>query len=200
LRWNEEDQEVLKHLTGFTGPVILAMNKVDRLADKTRLLPFIERLNGPCQRAEFIPVSALQGDNMAVLEQRIAAVLPVSEFLFPPEQLTTASQRFLAAEAIREKLTRRLHQELPYSLTVEIETFAEQGRVLRIGAVIWVQRPGHKRIVIGEKGTMLKTIGREARQDLERRLGRPIFLETWVKVREGWVDDESALRRFGYAD
>ncbi|MCP5419681.1 MAG: GTPase Era [Gammaproteobacteria bacterium] len=200
LRWNEEDRAVLKHLSNFQGPVILAINKVDKLAEKSRLLPFIEMLSGQIQCQEYIPLSALQGDNIAVLEQRIAALLPVSEFLFPPDQLTTASQRFLAAEAIREKLTRHLSQELPYSLTVEIETFAEQGPVLHIGAVIWVQRPGQKRIVIGEKGAMLKAIGREARQDLEQLLQRRIFLETWVKVRDGWIDDESALRHFGYAD
>jgi len=109
-------------------------------------------------------------------------------------------QRFMAAELIREKLTRCLREELPYALTVEIETFLEQGNLLRIGAVIWVERPGQKRIVIGEKGTVLKEVGRQARENMEKLFARKVFLETWVKVREGWSDDDHALRSLGYYD
>ncbi|MEE4378461.1 MAG: GTPase Era, partial [Candidatus Competibacteraceae bacterium] len=200
LHWTAEDDAVLQKLLTFTGPVILAVNKVDRLADKTRLLPLLEALAAKRNFAEVIPLSASRGDNVMNLEQRIAALLPVSEFLFPPDQLTTESQRFLAAELIREQLIQRLHQELPYSLTVEIETFEEQGRLLRIGAVIWVERPGQKPIVIGEKGAVLKAVGRQARKEMEQLFERRVFLQTWVKVREGWADDELALHRFGYTE
>ena len=198
LRWTEEDEHVARRLEEFAGPVILAVNKVDLIADKTRLLPFLKELNAKWTFAESVPVSAVKGDNIEVLERLIAARLPAGEFLFPEGQVTTVGPRFIAAEVIREKLTRLLREELPYALTVEIETFAEQGHLLRIGAVIWVERLGQKRIVIGERGAVLKEIGRQAREELERIFKRKVFLETWVKVREGWSDDESALRSFGY--
>ena len=145
-------------------------------------------------------MSARQGDNVAILENAIARLLPAGEFLFPADQITTASERFLAAELIREKLTRLLREELPYALTVEIEGFAAEERLTRIQAVIWVERASQKGIVIGDKGATLREVGRQARQDLERLLGRAVFLETWVKVRAGWSDDERALRSLGYAD
>ena len=200
LRWTEEDGDVLQRLAAFSGPVVLAVNKTDRVADKTRLLPFLRDMAGRREFAEVVPLSALKGDNVATLEQVIARLLPVGDFLFPADQVTTASERFLAAELVREKLTRLLREELPYALTVEIERFAEEGRLTRIHAVIWVERTSQKGIVIGEKGATLREVGRQARQDLERLLGRPVFLETWVKVREGWSDDERALRSLGYAD
>ena len=200
LRWTEEDGDVLQRLAAFSGPVVLAVNKTDRVADKTRLLPFLRDMAGRREFAEVVPLSALKGDNVTVLEQAIARLLPVGDFLFPADQVTTASERFLAAELVSEKLTRLLREELPYALTVEIERFAEEGRLTRIHAVIWVERTSQKGIVIGEKGATLREVGRQARQDLERLLGRPVFLETWVKVREGWSDDERALRSLGYAD
>ncbi len=200
LRWTEEDGDVLQRLAAFSGPVVLAVNKTDRVADKTRLLPFLRDMAGRREFAEVVPLSAFKGDNVTVLEQAIARLLPVGDFLFPADQVTTASERFLAAELVREKLTRLLREELPYALTVEIERFAEEGRLTRIHAVIWVERTSQKGIVIGEKGATLREVGRQARQDLERLLGRPVFLETWVKVREGWSDDERALRSLGYAD
>ena len=200
LRWTDEDEDVLRRLAAFPGPVVLAVNKVDRIADKARLLPFLGDRAGRRAFAEVVPLSALKGDNVATLEQAIARLLPVGDFLFPADQVTTASERFLAAELIREKLTRLLREELPYALTVEIERFAEEERLTRIHAMIWVERASQKGIVIGEKGATLREVGRQARQDLERLLGRPVFLETWVKVREGWSDDERALRSLGYAD
>lgn len=200
LRWTDEDEDVLRRLADFPGLVVLAVNKVDRIADKTRLLPFLRDMAGRRDFAEIVPLSALKGDNVAALEQVIARLLPVGDFLFPADQITTASERFLAAELIREKLTRLLREELPYALTVEIERFAEEERLTRIHAVIWVERASQKGIVIGEKGTTLREVGRQARQDLERLLARPVFLETWVKVREGWSDDERALQSLGYAD
>ncbi len=200
LRWTDEDRDVLQRLAAFPGPVVLVINKADRIADKARLLPFLQEVAGRRGFAEVVPLSALKGDNVATLEQAIARLLPVGDFLFPADQITTASERFLAAELLREKLTRLLRAELPYALTVVIEHFVEEERLTRIHAVIWVERSSQKGIVIGEKGATLREVGRQARQDLERLLGRPVFLETWVKVRAGWSDDERALRSLGYAD
>ncbi len=200
LRWTEEDEDVLQRLAEFPGPVVLVVNKVDRIADKARLLPFLQEVAGKRSFAEVVPLSALKGDNVAALERVIVQRLPAGEFLFPEDQITTASERFLAAELIREKLTRLLREELPYALTVEIERFVEEGRLVRINAVIWVERETQKRIVIGEGGAALREVGRQAREDMERLFDRKVFLETWVKVREGWSDDERALRSLGYAD
>lgn len=200
LRWTDEDEDVLSRLVDFQGPVALAVNKVDRISDKTRLLPFLQEIAGKRNFVEVAPLSALEGDNVPALERIIARLLPEREFLFPEDQITTASERFLAAELIREKLTRLLREELPYALTVEIERFVEEDRLVRIHAVIWVERETQKGIVIGEKGRTLREVGRQAREDMERLLGRKVFLETWVKVREGWSDDERALRSLGYAD
>ena len=200
LRWTDEDRDVLQRLAAFPGPVVLVINKADRIADKARLLPFLQEAAGRRGFTEVVPLSALKGDNVATLEQAIARLLPVGDFLFPADQITTASERFLAAELLREKLTRLLRAELPYALTVVIEHFVEEERLTRIHAVIWVERSSQKGIVIGEKGATLREVGRQARQDLERLLGRPVFLETWVKVRAGWSDDERALRSLGYAD
>lgn len=200
LRWTEEDEDVLQRLAGFQGPVVLAVNKVDRIADKPRLLPFLRDVAGKRDFVEVMPLAAIKGDNVAKLESVIARLLPVGSFLFPEDQVTTASERFLVAELIREKLTRLLREELPYALTVEIERFAEEERLVRIHAVIWVERQTQKGIVIGEAGTTLREVGRQAREDMERLLGRKVFLETWVKVRDGWSDDERALRSLGYAD
>jgi GTP-binding protein Era len=200
LRWTVEDEDVLQRLTEFTGPVVLAVNKVDRIADKQRLLPFLGEIASKRQFVEVVPLAAINGDNVVALEQVIARLLPEQDFLFPEDQITTSSERFLAAELIREKLTRLLREELPYALTVEIEHFVEEGRLVRIHALIWVERASQKGIVIGEKGATLREVGRQARQDLERLLDRKVFLETWVKVREGWSDDERALQSLGYAD
>lgn len=200
LRWTEEDEAVLERLQEFTNPVILAVNKVDRITAKSQLLPFLQSLDGKRNFAEIVPLSARTGVNVDKLEGLIASLLPEGEFIFAPDQITTASERFLAAELIREKLTRQLRQELPYALTVEIETFKEQDQLLHIGAVIWVERSSQKGIVIGEQGSVLKAVGRQARQEMEKLFQRKVFLETWVKVREGWSDDDRALRSFGYQD
>ena len=200
LRWTAEDEDVLQRLTDFAGPVVLAVNKVDRIADKQRLLPFLQEVAVKRQFIEVVPLSAIQGHQVATLEQVISRLLPEQPFLFPEDQITTASERFLAAELIREKLTRLLREELPYALTVEIERFVEEGQLVRIHALIWVERASQKGIVIGEKGATLREVGRQARQDLERMLDRKVYLETWVKVREGWSDDERALQSLGYTD
>lgn len=198
LRWTAEDEEVLGCLSAFQGAVIVAINKIDRVAPRTRLLPFITELNLKGNFTDVVPVSAKTADNLTTLQTLIADRLPLSEFLFDEDQVTTASQRFMAAEFIREKLTRYLREEIPYALTVEIEAFTETESMLTIAAVIWVERSGQKAIVIGNKGATLKEIGRQARQDMEKCFGRKVFLQTWVKVREGWSDNEQSLSQLGY--
>ena len=200
LRWSAEDADVLQRLAAFDGVVILAVNKVDRIADKTQLLPFLAELSTKRQFASVVPMAALHGDNVTALEQTLLQHLPKRDFLFPSEQITTASQRFLAAEIIREKLTRLLRDELPYALTVEIESFVEEPQLVRIHALIWVERSGQKGIVIGNKGATLREVGRQARESLEQMLDCKVYLQTWVKVREGWSDDERALHSLGYVE
>ncbi|ROR32132.1 GTPase Era [Inmirania thermothiophila] len=199
-RWTEEDELVLERLAPVQCPVVLVINKVDRVRDKRALLPHIDALRGRRAWAEVVPVSALRGDNVEALEEALVRLLPEGPALFEPGQLTDRSERFLAAEIVREKLTRRLGEELPYALTVEVERFVDEGRLARIHAVILVERESQKPIVIGREGGMLKRVGIEAREDLEQLLGRKVHLELWVKVREGWSDDERVLRSLGYRE
>lgn len=199
-KWTDGDDHVLGRLADVEAPIIAAVNKVDRVADKQTLLPFIEAL---CARGEFlevVPISALQGTNCERLEQVITHALPVREALYDEDQFTDRSERFLAAEIVREKLTERLGQELPYRLSVEIEAFQSEADVLKIGAVIWVERSSQKGIVIGRGGRVLKAVGGDARRDMEALFERKVFLELWVKVKEGWSNDEQALQRLGYVD
>jgi GTP-binding protein Era len=200
LKWTDEDQQVLDKLRHAKTPVILAVNKVDQVKDKDALLPFLADLSQKMKFAEVIPLSALRGKNLEILEQTVKSYLPESVPFYDEDQITDRSERFLAAEIIREKLTRRLGQELPYGISVEVEKFEEEGRLYRIHAVIWVERKGQKAIVIGKSGAMLKSIGKDARLDMEKLFDRKVFLELWVKVKEGWSDDERALRSLGYTD
>lgn len=198
LRWTAEEDHILKALEAYQGPVILAINKVDRLPDKRALLPFIESCGQRREFTEIVPLSALQRDNLQALESSLIGLLPAQDFLFDESQITTASQRFLAAEVVREKLMRELRDELPFRLTVEVESFKEEPTIVRIQALIWVERQGQKAIVVGAKGATLKRIGTLAREDLQRMLDKPVFLQTWVKVRDGWSDNERALQSLGY--
>jgi GTP-binding protein Era len=201
LRWTEEDERVLGELKAAGRPIVLLINKVDRAHPKERLLPFIDELSRKADFAAVVPLSALKRSNLDRLPELIAGYLPESPHLYPPEQITDASDRFMAAEIVREKLTRRLQEELPYGLVVEIEGIGqaedEPGKLI-VQAVIWVERTGQKAIVIGKGGELLKEVGREARLDLKRHFARPVHLELWVKVREDWSDDENALRKFGF--
>jgi GTPase len=199
LRFTEEDAEVLERIRAAGLPTVLLVNKADKVHPRERLLPFIQELSARHPFMDVVPLSALKAKNLDVLPTVFARHLPESPPLFPEEQWTDRSERFLAAELIREKLTRRLAQELPYGLSVEIERWSEteDGR-LEIGAVIWVERAGQKAIVIGEGGAVLKDVGRQARQELNRLLERRVHLELWVKVKENWADDARALRAFGY--
>lgn len=196
--WTPRDQYVLNNLTALRAPLILVVNKVDNVAGKTSLLPFLEMLSGKREFARIIPLSALTGDNVAALEAAVRELLPRAVFLYPEDQITDRSERFLAAELIREKLMSALGQELPYAATVEIEQFSLKERVLHIHAIIWVERDGQKAIVIGKGGVRLKEIGRLARLEMETIFERKVFLGLWVKVKEGWSDDARALASLGY--
>jgi GTP-binding protein Era len=201
LRWTDEDERALGELRQAGRPIVLVINKVDRAKPKERLLPFIDEIVRKADFAEVVPLSALKRNNIERLPDVIARYLPESPQLYPPDQLTDVSDRFMAAEIVREKLTRRLQEEVPYGLVVEIEGMGEaedEPGKLVIQAVIWVERTGQKAIVIGMGGELLKEVGRAARLELRHHFGKPVHLELWVKVREGWTDDESALRSFGF--
>ena len=200
LDWNADDELALKQLAKVTCPVILAVNKVDLLKDRSVLLPGLQALAAKRQFAEIMPISASGGDNVPELEARIEALLPVAPPYFPADQITDRSERFLVAELVREKLFRKLARELPYGLTVEIESFVREPDIVHIHALIWVERASHKSIVIGKQGRLLKEVGQQARRDIEAMLGSQVNLKLWVKVKEGWADDERALRSLGYTD
>ncbi len=202
MKWLEEDDLVLSTLTNadITAPVILAINKIDRSKDKETLLPFIEQVRNKFQFIDIVPVSATKHLQLDALEQVILRYLPESPPLFPEDALTDKSARFIATEFIREKVVRNLAAELPYATTVEIEKYDEAEKLLRIYATIWVERDSQKSIVIGKNGEMLKRIGQQAREDLEKFFDKKVYLETWVKVKSGWSDDERALQQLGYRD
>ena len=199
-RWSEGDEHVLERLAESPAPVIVAVNKIDKIADKTRLLPFIDELSTRAEFREVVPISATRGTNTEDLEKVLVAALPVRAMLYDESQFTDRSERFLAAEMVREKLTDRLGQELPYRLSVETEAFQHDKGTIKIGVIIWVERASQKGIVIGRQGKLLKTIGSEARKDMEAMFERKVYLELWVKVKEGWSNDEKALQRLGYVD
>ena len=198
--WTEEDSMVLDQIQQSGRPCMLVVNKVDLLEDKTALLPHLRELADKGQFAAILPVSALRQHNVAELEQEILKFLPISEHFFPEDQITDRSQRFLAAEIVREKITRQLGEEIPYAITVEIEEFALDGEVLHISALIFVERKGQKIILVGEGGSRLRSIGTDARRDMELLFDCKVMLRLWVKVKSGWSDDERALRSLGYDD
>jgi GTP-binding protein Era len=201
LRWTDEDERVLAELTQAGLPILLLINKVDRAQPRERLLPYIEDLSRKAPFAEIVPISATRPASLEHLPGIIARHLPEQPRIFPEDQLTDSPDQFMAAELIREKLMLRLQEELPYGLVVQIEGMGdsedEPGKLF-VRAVIWVERAGQKAIVIGKGGELLKTVGRQARLDLKDYFGRPVHLELWVKVKEGWSDDENAMRKFGY--
>jgi len=197
-QWTDEDDNVLARLKNVNVPVMLVVNKIDQLEDKEVLLPLMQSLASKMSFVEIVPLSAQNGSNVEELERTVVRYLPEAEPMFPSDQITDRSERFLAAEIVREKLMRELGQELPYAVTVEIEQFKEEEGLLRISALIWVERDSQKRIVIGKKGEQLKEIGRQARIDMERLYGEKVFLQLWVKVKEGWSDNERLLNTLGY--
>ena len=199
-RWTDEDGLAYAALHEAGVPVVLVVNKVDKLADKTALLPFIAQITREREFASVHPVSAMKAKGLDALVAELVRLMPESEPVYGEDEITDRSERFLAGELVREQLMLRLGEELPYSTTVEIERFEEDGELLRIAAVVWVEREGQKPIVIGKGGERLKAISTGARIGMEKLFGRKVFLETWCRVREGWSDDEAALRRFGYSD
>lgn len=200
LAWTDEDDMVVKRLQNLDCPIILAINKVDQLEDKGVLLPHLEQLSEKLKVDEIVPISALRGINLDALQEQVEKRLPEGMHFFPEDQITDRSSRFLAAEIIREKITRQLGDELPYQMTVEIEEFSHDGTIIHIGALILVERDGQKRILIGDKGAKIKQIGQQARIDMEALFDCKVMLKTWVKVKPGWSDDERALRSLGYDD
>jgi GTPase len=199
-KWRPEDRAVLARLPApsMNVPAILVINKIDRLSDKGTLLPFMASLAEQHPFAEIVPISAERGENLDTLLKVAGKYLPEAEPIFSPDDLTDRSERFLAAELLREKLFRNLGEELPYGLAVEIERFEEVDGVRRIHAAVIVDRDAQKAIVIGKGGERLKRVASDARKDMERLFGGKVWLETWVKVKSGWADDERALRSLGY--
>lgn len=198
--WTEKDEWVLEKVKASTKPIILVINKVDQLKDKNELLPFMQKLSLLHSFKSIIPVSALKGKYIQDLETEVESLLSVSEPFYPEEQFTDRSMKFLASEIIREKLMRQLGQELPYELTVMIEKFEEADGRIDINAVILVERRNQKLIIIGHEGQRLKKVGTQARIDMETMFDSKVFLEIWVKVKEGWADDEQMLKSLGYTD
>jgi GTP-binding protein Era len=198
LAWTDEDEAALEALRAAGAPVIAVVNKVDRVADKAELLPYLERLAARHAFRAIVPVAARTGHNLPELERVVLAALPAGEALFPEDQVTDRSERFLAAELVREQLTRRYHQEIPYALTVEIERFEELPGLYRIAALVWVEKAAHKQILIGEGGAALKAAATRARLEMEKAFGTKVFLQVWVKVKSSWSSDESALAGLGY--
>ena len=199
-RWDDEDALAFDALRAAKVPVLLAVNQVDKLRDKSALLPYLAKASEGRDFASVHPISALKRSGLEALVESLLKLLPEAPPMYGEDEITDKSERFLAGEMVREQLMRQLGAELPYSTTVEIERFVEDGELLRIGAVIWVERDGQKAIVIGKGGTRLREIGTQARSHMESLFGRKVFLETWVRVREGWSDDEAALRTLGYHD
>ena len=201
MNWTDEDEKVLERLkVSAKAPVILVINKMDKLADKEVMLPHIQKLSAQFDYANVFPISARKGMNLDELEKQIKQLVPEGDLIFPEDQITDHSSRFLAAELVREQLFRHLGQELPYSITVEIEQFDDEKDLYRIGAVIYVERDGQKAIVIGKKGDLLKSVGKDARIEMQSLFGHKVFLRLWVKVREGWGDNERMLKNLGYND
>ena len=201
LKWNELDDNVVNLLARAPdAQLILVINKIDKVPDKNKLLTYIDKISKDIDFKAVVPVSASKNEGLDGLETSIKQYLPISPPLFPEDQITDRSERFFAAELIREKLMTRLSDELPYHLSITIDEFKEENNVLHIYASIWVERKGQKSIVIGKEGKVLKFVGKEARMDMEEMFEKKVNLKTWVKVKKKWTDSEQALKQFGYYD
>jgi len=199
-RWTKEDEHVARALQSVDVPLVLVVNKIDQVADKSRLLSFLKNEVKTDRFEEVFLISAKRGDGVKSLEQNVLLSLPFSRPFYDEDMFTDRSERFLAAELVREQLMVRLNQELPYALTVEIEEFKRETGLVRIGAIIWVERQGQKQIVIGKGGSVLKQVGTQARHALQELLDEKVYLRMFVKVSRDWSDNERALKQFGYDD
>ena len=199
--WTSDDEMVLTKIKNSGAPCVLVVNKIDNIQDRDSLLPHLQKLGAMHNFADIVPISASKGENVDAIKKICFNALPEGDFWFPEDYITDRSSRFMASEIVREKLIRFTGDELPYSTTVEIEQFKiDEKGILHINALVLVERNSQKRMVIGNKGEKLKVIGQEARRDMESLFERKVFLETWVKVKSGWADDERALRSLGYGD
>lgn len=197
-RWLPDDELVLRHLKTCKTPAIIVINKIDKVKDKSSVLPFLDKLKADYEFAQAVPVSAKNGYQIDILRREITTLMPAGSFGFEVDQVTTRPMRFLAAEIIREKAMRQLGEEVPYDLTVEIESWKHEGNTVHLHGLILVDKPGQKAIVIGKGGQRLKAIGTQARLDIEKLVDAKVMLNLWVKVKSGWADDERALQSLGY--
>ena len=193
----DADREVIA-LIPQTIPVVIAVNKIDAIADKNALLPRLAELATLRASAAIVPVSAEKGTQLDALKEEIAKLLPEGEPMYGEDELTDRDERFLAAEFVREKIYRLVGEEIPYSTTVTIDRFEQEGRLRRIFASVLVDRASQRAILLGEGGQRMKSISMQARRDLERLFGGPVYLEVWVRVKKGWADDDASLTRLGY--
>ena len=198
LKWTDADEEILKTIKNTKIPVLLLINKIDRTRNKAQLLPFIEKMSKQMSFAAVIPISAGKNINIGDFEKAIKVLLPPGTAEFPDDQITDRSERYIAAEFIREKLIRKLGEELPYRITVTIEKFAREEEGLTIHAMIWVESDSQKSIVIGKDGNILKAVGEQARKDMQFLFNEKIYLRTWVKVKKNWTEDPNLLKQFGF--
>ena len=197
-KWHEENEVVLAQLRNANCPVILAINKIDQCEDKEALLPFLDSASKRFGFAAIVPISALKNINLDRLEETIMGLLPEGGLIFPEDQVTDRTERFFAAEIIREKLIRSLGQEVPHAIAVQVESYKEEEKLTRIHAIIWVEREGQKAIVIGKEGEVLKKVGQRAREEMEKMFERKVYLNLWVKVKKGWSDNEGVMQSLGY--
>ncbi|KAF3981137.1 MAG: GTPase Era [Methylococcales symbiont of Hymedesmia sp. n. MRB-2018] len=198
--WHQYDERILSKLESAGLPVILVVNKLDRVKNKDVILAFFADAQKCFQFQDILPISALKSTNLDALETSILNTLPESNLIYPEDQVTDRSMRFMAAEIVREKLTRRLGDELPYTTTVEIERYEEQQNITKIYAIIWVERSTQKNIVIGKQGEMLKKIGSDARIDIENLIDQKVYLQCWVKIKKSWSNNERALQSLGFSE
>ncbi len=196
--WSDEDEYVLNLIQKTSVPCILVCNKVDKIRDKSVLLPWLDAMQQRHAFHSIIPLSAKTGTQIEALQNCLKSLLPAGHHLFPDDQLTDRSTKFLCAELLREKIFRQCGQELPYATSVDIESYVDEGTLVRIHALIWVDKDSHKRMIIGEKGSKLKAMASDARLDMEHLLGKKVFLKCWCKVKSGWSDDVRVLKQMGY--
>jgi GTP-binding protein Era len=196
-RLTDQDREVLALLPAGV-PIVVALNRIDVIADKRTLLPRIAEIAALRDFAAIVPVSAERGTDLPALKRAIAAVLPIGPALYPDDDVTDRDERYLAAEFIREKIFRQLGDEVPYGTAVEIERFEHEGDLRRIGATVYVDKPSQRAILVGEGGSRMKAIATKARLDMERLFGGKVFLDVWVRVKRGWADNDAMLTRLGY--